>query len=346
MLLLSPNSLIQLRNGIQGGQAGFRPVQWIVSRSECHFFSVSLAGIPAAERESMLKLKIARLSPFSQPGFNVIWQDEHALIWCWDEARRLQLSASIKRRLFSSHATVESRLYSPPTQQTGTRLIRLLEGFEGQYWQQGRLVTSHWWSAPPDRSQWSRFLRGAGLPQDHMPPEVETPVRLKRPWGRERMREQKGNAGLERITWQLLAVVSLLAFGWQAGQFYQYRQANAELEQSLDKQSTRIEHILQARNQAIRDLQHINLLKQALSEPTQLELLDAVIRKLPRPKHHQIVKWDYRPGQLAFVIEGENLDPSSVVRSLESLPWGRGVTAEPNPNQAQMKIIIRLGVSP
>ena len=293
----------------------------------------------------MLKLKIARLSPFSRPGYNVIWQDEHALIWCWDEAKRSQLLASMKRSLFSSYATVESRLYSPAIQQTGTRLIKLLEGFEGQYWQRGRLVASHWWPTSPDKTQWSRFLRGAGLPQDQARPEIEAPTRLKRPWGKERMREQKGTAGLERIIWQILAVVSLLAFGWQTGQYYQYRQANTELEQSLTVLSTKIEHILQARNQALRDLQQINLLEQALSGPTQLELLDAVISKLPRPKHNQIAQWDYRPGQLAFVIEGENLDPSSVVRALESLPWGRGVTADPNPNQAQMKITIRLGVT-
>jgi hypothetical protein len=291
----------------------------------------------------MLKLKIAQFSPFSQPGFNVIWQDNYAMVWCWDEARRIQQWASTQKRGSPPWAIVESRLYSMPTRQTAIRLIKLIEGYEGQHWQQGCLTASHWWSEPPDTEQWLRFLRGAGLPPTEAIPAIEAPSLQNRPWGRERAREQLGNKGLERFAWRILAALFLLGLGWELGQYHQYRQANEKLAQSLVRQATGIEHILQARDQAIKDHQQLKLLQQAWNEPTQLELLDGVIAELPRPQHNQIIRWDYRPGELIFIIEGENLDPSSVVRAYASLSWGREVTAEPNPNQAQMKITMKLG---
>ena len=43
----------------------------------------------------------------------------------------------------------------------GVRLVRCLEGFEGEAWRDGDLVASRWWPATPSAQEWNFFLRGA-----------------------------------------------------------------------------------------------------------------------------------------------------------------------------------------
>jgi len=41
---------------------------------------------------------------------------------------------------------------------SGVRLITLMQGFEGQIWDEGRLVGSRWWAQKPDPKKWAAFL--------------------------------------------------------------------------------------------------------------------------------------------------------------------------------------------
>ena len=61
----------------------------------------------------------------------------------------------------------------------GVRLVKCLEGLEGQVWAENSLVASRWWPSAPSPRQWQTFLMAAPVDEDAlgMPAPIDVPFR-------------------------------------------------------------------------------------------------------------------------------------------------------------------------
>src|SRR5690606_15132947 len=104
--------------------------------------------------------------------FHVAWVGSAAHVWTWP-APTLETGAD-------EGDWIPESLLRPPVQGDGLRLLRLVDGYEGQYWLDGGLRASQWWPRPPDDAGWRRFARSCGLAPSLVPPVPEPEAA---PWG-------------------------------------------------------------------------------------------------------------------------------------------------------------------
>lgn len=278
-------------------------------------------------------------SPFRKPGFNIVWQGDSAQVWTWDEALRQQQASSGAAR--NTAPVAETRFYQPP-EADSVRLVRCLEGVEGQIWKNGLLQESHWWAEPPGAEGWANFLRSAGHQSGASLPVVQSLPQLKYPWGRARGVEDGLLTSAEGLVWRTGLLIGLFLFGWNAMELYQINQAATQLQQDIAISSSGVEPLLQAREQALQAQQQAVQARALWPQYSQLQLMDAVLTALPQSEKLQLAEWLYEPGQLSFVIAGRQLDPSILIRKYQGLEWAHEVTAEQGRSADKMRINIKL----
>lgn len=141
----------------------------IVPRSRCRMERVwmparSREGIDAARLQFQQNIQAAREVVFIEPPSETGPGYVNAWICQLDGLP----SQSDQNRVWIP----EGFLREPGT--TGPRLVQCQEGYEGQVWDEGTLISTRWWPLPPGRDDWRRFIDGSdavvGLPDD---PEVD-----------------------------------------------------------------------------------------------------------------------------------------------------------------------------
>ncbi len=163
---------------LDGGKG---PPVLLVPRSELSFERLRLAG-DLAKTRAALRLKLAEARGYLDPRIRVVrapLNPAEAIAWCWDGANA---SKSFKSRLLLPPSIPEPMFYS--SVEAGARLLRCIEGFEGQIWREGSLRISRWWPVVPDRIEWLTFLRSAQQPveagADQTPAPIAEPLRAGR----------------------------------------------------------------------------------------------------------------------------------------------------------------------
>jgi hypothetical protein len=143
-----------------------------------------VAGHSRAARKAAA-LKVEQELQFAAPRSFVLPDGDgskYAGVWTWDTAIGDARSASERRRRGGIGAMPES--IARTGAQHGRRLVRCLEGVEGEVWSNGVLVASRWWPEPPSPQDWALFVRsargGAVEPGSLAagPPPVEEPTWL------------------------------------------------------------------------------------------------------------------------------------------------------------------------
>lgn len=130
----------------------------VLPRSYCRLERI---WMPKADREGLEALRLQlqqeaseqqetffiEPSPLKGAGFMNVWMAERSNVDHFSGVKRLWAP--------------EPFLRLPAT--GPCRLLACIEGFEGQIWEKGQLVSSRWWPDQPDHSMWAEFVDGTDI---------------------------------------------------------------------------------------------------------------------------------------------------------------------------------------
>jgi len=135
------------------GKAGL-PIE-IIPRSRCSFARERTTGSAAKARRA-IKLRAQQIASTDDLRTRIVFdpnEPSQAGVWSWVQEN----NDSNQRVFFKPAAVPETLAYE--SLMDGVRLLRCLEGFEGQIWSDGALKASRWWHQEPREDEWVYFLR-------------------------------------------------------------------------------------------------------------------------------------------------------------------------------------------
>jgi hypothetical protein len=275
-----------------------------LSRALCRFNRFDLSRLPAAKRKAALALQLPQWSPYQKSNYAVVWQNGYASVWCWDSGRidgDFQKHGKVKK---SQQKLPEPLLRAPL--QTGLRLLKCLDGVEGQYWQETQLVVSRWWPQRPDQQAWLTFQRDCGIPPEQQ--EATSPVQelpfLLQPWAKvDSPSNSTDDLSLVETT---LYSVLLLFLGFATIllgiQHFQIERAIAQRSSELASIKSRAGPVLAAREAALNSLIRLKGIVEIEPYPQPLTLMAAVADALPKDSGAFLREWDMTGNRLKIAI--------------------------------------------
>lgn len=311
--------------------------RWILPRSHCLFHTVHAANIPPADLQNVLELKIGEWSPYAHTGRYVSRTGDLVNIWIWDQEKYRQQAEQIDA--LKAEVIPESLLRKPESDNI-VCLYAAHIGYEGQIWEDGMLIASHWWAEIPGSEQWVHFqLRNDRAPQD-VPEATATETLRQMPWGRKHNSLQSNLQNHEYTLVKAVAVLLFLSFVWYGATTVKISRAIDTLQKQISETEQQVNPILSSRATVYTYLDKIRQLRGVTLYPPQLLIVEQVITVLPKTK---IQKWAYRHGSLTVLLKGDNLDPHTLIQALEAQGLYESVTAQRGKKQGQLEI--RLQVS-
>lgn len=306
----------------------------MLARSLCYYRLFDLRDTPATRRDAGLQIQLRQWMPFQNGDSYIVWRKGFAQVWVWD--RQLQQQAMQTAQVKYAPALPETLLQAP--QADGVHIQSCVEGYDAQVWKQGVLHSSRWWASLPGAAQWQTFLRAHGLP-----PDTELPAALERqylpaPWAKPNQALSGGLNMLRReSTWVYvgLAMLGLVAV-WEGIALWKTQQSLQQVQERREALSDKATPILTARNQALNYQRQIADLLMLNIFPSQLELLSIVAEKLPEDA--KVVQWEYQPGLLSLIIEGENLDPKAYAERFQPVKQFLDVSVRSGRKPKQLQI--------
>ena len=326
-----PRLYLQTTRGVQQptGRRGRR--YWVVSRSQCRFFKVPVSPeAPVSNQLDALALQISRLSPFAETGSHYHFGSDFVALWLWDQAAVRNAGEAIGTDVLRLRVVPESALL--PSAEEGVRLVRALEGFEGQSWSKDGLVASRWWPALPDARAWTLFQRGASVLPDRISSENPAATRLDwldRPWTQAR---RTGSFTLGQVDMLLAATgvgaMMLILFGYLGAEWLRVSGDLAATETAIAARASGTEPGMRARAEALENQAADRALIELDRFPTQLALMARVSEILPKNETH-LTEWSYENGRLEMTVAADHpLDAVYFVSGLEKIDRFKGVAAE------------------
>jgi len=314
--------------------------EWIVSRRLCHYRLISLADVPLARRENVLRLKIRQWSPFKEYYSYPVWHsNEQVQVWIWD--KQLQ-DEQVKQLNFKKVVAIPETLLRLRPPIDILRLIHCLEGIEAQVWQRNALIASRWWAQMPTVTEWIQFQRTHSLPiQIDIPDPVDLPL-LPRPWGRPRANIVHFGVAQEATLVTVIVALLTSLFTWQGVNLWQWYQATQQINTQIEQATTQIEPLVQARTQALNYKQQAEELLQLNVYPSQLEILHQVLEKLPHNENTKLLEWLYQWGELRITVETDKLDPTFYVKTFQESNLFTNVSAELGSGRDAKQIFINM----
>ena len=149
-----------------------QPKVYVLSRALCSFARVRLTDNNAKARAAA-KLSVAFRQGYEDPHTRLAKDASDPLragVWSWDGGF-----------IFGHDTVAKTARIIPETLARvpfdhGARLIRCIDGFEGQVWRDGALIASRWWLNQPMARDWQHFLRAAQAPMENESVEAPEPV--------------------------------------------------------------------------------------------------------------------------------------------------------------------------
>lgn len=316
--------------GVGAAEGRFGSVQWVLSRSLYRFARFDLGAVPAPQRTQALRLQISQWAPFSRVGSYVIWEGASALVWAWDaegietEIKRVGLKPK-SVQIIPETLLNEKRVSLSCLQQS-------LDGFEGQYWQNGSLVACRWWSQRPSLAEWVNFQRDAGLSPEMQSAEIPKPAPLEwkdQPWKKSiDLDDQAGNVS---TVYQVLIALSVLglvcATAWIGSQFYQYRLSMQIQRINLQKLIKQNMPLVEARSASLSALDRIKELQALYKQPEVLGLLAKVAETLPKDGTY-LKDWEFQGSKLKYqLVSPKKLLLSDYLKQLELMGLFKNIQA-------------------
>jgi hypothetical protein len=343
-LRLDTRVYLQFPDRVQRPEAGFGKLAWVLARALCHFKLVELSHVPLHARAQALPLQIAQFSPYPSTGNCTVWQNGRALVWYWDQAvvQRGMAEAGLARRRV--RVIPESVLYAPGT--SGLRLIRNLEGVDGQYWQDDRLLQSRWWKQVPGGAEWLAFQRDIGLAGESRQPDVPPPLDLALHHAPQLSSTAGGEAAGwrdERAIYALLALALFTPTAWIGAQLIKSELAHrAVLASTVEPERKALPQVT-VREQALRAASRCQSLYDLDPYPSQLELMARVASALPKGATY-LREWDFHDGKLKIVLvmQNEAFSSSALVGALEKAGGFENIQVAPGTDPKVLAIDMRV----
>jgi len=293
-----------------------------LSRAFCVHERFDLTHLPAARRHQALALKLESVAPFPDADHWVGWRGGVAHVWFWSRA-------SLPDDIHSAHPLVPETVLHEPGE--GIRLVKCLEGFEAQYWEDGQLRRSRWWPELPDAGAWNNFIRALGGFPLARPDQASEAVWLRSSWARRSGSAADGLMRREREIVIGMATVFALAYGWQMVALAKYAAEINQAEARIDALSREANEELEARNQALSRADDIAYFVNQQAVLSQQQMMATVLSVLPVDA--QFYRWRFEHGRrdqpLRFEVDFEqSVDTVDIIRRLEGIDFIRGVSAE------------------
>ena len=138
--------------------------QLILSRRLCSFRSKKFDTDQLSTRMlSALVLETQAHSPYLNTGIYITFSNAVANVWTWD-SDLIQKISDVPAR----HAVPETLFHD---RTDGFKIRACIEGYEGQFWFDGVLLSSRWWPEVPTEEDWANFVRAGG---GDLPPNFVT----------------------------------------------------------------------------------------------------------------------------------------------------------------------------
>ena len=310
------------------------PRQWIVGRDHCLYQLFPMSDMPPAERKSAVDVAIRQWSPFADSGTCVVWHEDMAQVWIWDEAERRKAAA--ENGVVKAQAIPET-LLQPVPNQDGVRLVSCGHGVEGQIWKHGVLAASHWWPLQPDRDNWIRFLLSSDYDPGMTIMEPEKCPFLDKPWGRSSTLSRTFLQFQEkRLVAAIFFVLSFVMI-WQLVSLWKWQDYRNDLQEQVGVLTSQVQPLLTSRGQALEDRRVAEELLSLSAYPTMLELWAVMIERQVG-KDVRMIDWHYSEGKLSFTLQGKNMDPRFNVKAFQEHPFFTGVTVEKGRNPMELTV--------
>ncbi|KRG87097.1 hypothetical protein ABB33_01390 [Stenotrophomonas acidaminiphila] len=310
----------------------------MVSRGECQYRREDLRALPARKRMQAGKLALARHMPSSSARSYVAWTGGVAHFWFWTAAEADEHNAAGQRRWIP-----ETLLLAPPASD-GVRLLRLSQGYEAQFWQNGTLASSQWWEQLPAHEAWLRFVRSTGLDPITVQ-DVPAPTSLpwsNKSWGEASWAQQLMDLLDEKTVWLLLFAILAAGVAWQVFSLLRWQAAGDQLSVRVERLREEVGPLLTAREQAeqaLAELEHLS----ALRTPNDDYVLMAdVATRLP--ENSKFASWKREAGKLQVILRSAEADPRAFVLAFEGSDRLSDVTVTPLANGA-MQLVFELPVT-
>jgi hypothetical protein len=320
-LSLPPRRSIQYSDRVEPATGRFGPQQWVLSRPLCRFNRFDLSRLPAPKRKAALALQLPQWSPFADSGYAIVWQDGYASVWCWDNSR---VDAEIQKsnRIVKAQQKLPESLLRAPLQ-AGLRLLKCLNGAEGQYWQNGQLQVSRWWPQKPDQHAWLAFQRDCGIPAEEQQAQAtlqDLPL-LQKPWAKI---SAPGGAGGD-VPMAEVGLYTALVFGLGLTtavlglQHHQVSSATAKRSAELAAIKSKAGKVFSAREDALNTLIRIKGIDSLEPNPQPLILMEAVAETLPKSGGAYLKEWEMTGSHLKISVFSQdgNVSGASYVQALD-----------------------------
>lgn len=302
-----------------GGVFGGR--RWVVARGDCQYRREDLRALPARRRLQAARLAAIRHRSAPNALICTAWTDGIAHFWFWEAPPELRAG-------MAGHWLPETLLL-PPLPVDGVRLVELVRGVEGQFWQGGVLTSSQWWSEVPGDEAWLRFVRAAGLDPAAVAARPE-PVRLAwsaRSWGEVSLAQRWAGMFDEKLAWLLLFSALAAGLGWQLASLQRWQQAGSQLAARVERVRTEVNPLLAAREQAEAAQAELARLQALRPLADDYRLMAEVARHLPAGG--VLLSWQREADKLQVHLRSEQTDPRAFVAAFEGDPVLSGVAVTP-----------------
>ena len=277
--------------------------------------NIDLSGVANSYRTKVLTQKIRLLSPFRNTGHYVIESNGAAVVWLWDENRRLELASEADAKL---DVIPETLLF--PSAVEGKKVLKLAEGFETQFWSGGHL----------QESVWSReHAIGEG-------PDGQNDLKVA--WLTEHQTSEDSIS--EELLWRFGAWLMLVLIVFQAGSYLGWRIEERSIRHQIEESNLAAKEVVASRGAARELLVTSTTLREWLNHPSQLGLVAEIDRRMPDGS--RMLSWAYQDRRLVVTVEDPNLDNRAYVEQLTASHRFDEVRIEPGttPDRAKIEVVL------
>ena len=337
----SPNlTPIDAEGHIRPGRqnAPWKPTLYVLPRAICGFSRVRLAGKNANARAAA-KLNAAYRQGYADTRARLELDGDDPLnagVWCWDGDFKLENGALASSVQAIPETVARKRL------EDGARIVRCIDGFEGQVWRNGVLTASRWWRAAPSDQEWLHFMRAARErvtgEASRAPAPCEAPFRDDLPM----IDPDPANLRVTLAPGRIAAVVacSITFFAaFQTAQIISYKSSAAALSARIENAIVANEAGAAARRGALSANAEIEALSDFGNPGAVVSALLAVARELPK-EDARLANFRLYDQQLQARFETTaetEINIADLVSRLEASDWLSEVFVE-RPNDTRIQV--------
>ncbi len=295
----------------------------LLARSLMLYRYIDLAGVPPGRRPAAVRARIRAWSPFAQSDCKVLWFDQGAGVFAWDAERMRQRLAAMPAGQARHLALVPESAHIAAPAIDGARLVRGIDGFEGQVWRDGHLQSSRSWSQRPEAADWLNFLRGAGIAPDAGRDAADAlvdPV----PWSAlpiakmsapDALRNRSG--AVEAIALYAGSLALMLATAVVTRDYWDIARRTGGLKEELTRREQAAGANRSARDRALATRLQVENLTSALARADVLKIQDQLLTRLPQAGT-EVQELSFDGSELRVVLKAPaNIAREVVVKDLE-----------------------------